>query len=63
MQPDRFTIEHDRTSGGAYIFNIVENKTGMVYATCYGELTAEICLKALNKQSYEICLKALNKQS
>lgn len=49
MKPSRFTIEQVLTSGDTYDYRIVESKTGIIYVTCYDKVTAEICLKALNK--------------
>lgn len=49
MQPSRFTIEKILTSGNTYGYRIVESETGIIYATCYDGVTAEICLKSLNK--------------
>lgn len=49
MKPSRFTIEKILTSGNTYDYRIVESKTGIIYVTCYDSVTADICLKAMNK--------------
>lgn len=49
MKPSRFTIEKILTSGDTYDYRIVESKTGIIYATCYDKVTANICLKEMNK--------------
>lgn len=48
MKPAQFTIETTATSNG-YYFQIVNDKTGDIYATCYSKDVAEVCCKAMNK--------------
>ena len=48
MNPSIFTIETVDTSNG-YYYQIVESKTGDIYATCYSKDVAEVCCKAMNK--------------
>ena len=48
MNLAQFIVETIATSNG-YYFQIVNNKTGDIYATCYTKDVAEVCCKAMNK--------------